>query len=51
MSRAKCRNSSTRRFDFSGGTCIHPGLVVPLNEAFTPKLSAVCGAERRLKGR
>jgi citrate lyase subunit beta/citryl-CoA lyase len=26
-----------RRFGFSGGTCIHPGLVTALNEAFTPK--------------
>lgn len=25
-----------RRFGFSGGTCIHPGLVQALNEAFTP---------------
>ena len=25
-----------RRFGFSGGTCIHPGLVAALNEAFTP---------------
>ena len=25
-----------RRFGFSGGTCVHPGLVQALNEAFTP---------------
>src|SRR3954469_10796929 len=27
-----------RRFGFSGGTCIHPGLVEALNEAFTSTL-------------
>ncbi|CAN5662530.1 CoA ester lyase [soil metagenome] len=30
-----------RRFGFSGGTCIHPGLVTALNEAFTPKAEEV----------
>jgi len=33
-----------RRFGFSGGTCIHPGLVRALNEAFTPKAEEVAHA-------
>jgi len=33
-----------RRFGFSGGTCIHPGLVTALNEAFTPKAEEVAHA-------
>ena len=33
-----------RRFGFSGGTCIHPGLVTALNEAFTPKAEEVAYA-------
>ncbi len=35
-----------RRFGFSGGTCIHPGLVTTLNEAFTPKLEEVAYARK-----
>ncbi len=30
-----------RRFGFSGGTCVHPGLVQALNEAFTPPAEEV----------
>jgi len=33
-----------RRFGFSGGTCIHPGLVTALNEAYTPKADEVAYA-------
>jgi citrate lyase subunit beta/citryl-CoA lyase len=33
-----------RRFGFSGGTCIHPGLVAALNEAFTPQPEEVAYA-------
>ena len=33
-----------RRFGFSGGTCIHPGLVTALNEAYTPKTEEVAYA-------
>jgi citrate lyase subunit beta/citryl-CoA lyase len=33
-----------RRFGFSGGTCIHPGLVTALNEAFTPTAEEVAYA-------
>jgi len=33
-----------RRFGFSGGTCIHPGLVTALNEAYTPKAKEVAYA-------
>ena len=33
-----------RRFGFSGGTCIHPGLVAALNDAFTPKVEEVAHA-------
>ena len=35
-----------RRFGFSGGTCIHPGLVTALNEAFTPKPDEVAYARK-----
>ncbi len=34
-----------QRFGFSGGTCIHPGLVAALNEAFTPKSEDVAYAK------
>ena len=42
------RNSAerARRFGFSGGTCIHPGLVAALNEAFTPKPDEVAHARK-----
>ena len=33
-----------RRFGFSGGTCVHPGLVQVLNEAFTPPAGEVAHA-------
>ena len=33
-----------RRFGFSGGTCIHPGLVTALNEAYTPTAEEVAYA-------
>jgi citrate lyase subunit beta/citryl-CoA lyase len=35
-----------RRFGFTGGTCIHPGLVAALNEAFTPKADEVAYAKK-----
>jgi citrate lyase subunit beta/citryl-CoA lyase len=35
-----------RRFGFSGGTCIHPGLVGALNEAFTPTPDEVAYAKK-----
>ncbi len=35
-----------RRFGFSGGTCIHPGLVQALNEAFTPPEEDVAYARK-----
>lgn len=35
-----------RRFGFSGGTCVHPGLVQALNEAFTPSADDVAYAKR-----
>lgn len=35
-----------RRFGFSGGTCVHPGLVQALNEAFTPSGDEVALARR-----
>jgi citrate lyase subunit beta / citryl-CoA lyase len=38
-----------RRFGFSGGTCIHPGLVAALNEAFTPKPEEVAHAQRLIQ--
>ena len=38
-----------RRFGFSGGTCIHPGLVAALNEAFTPKAEDVAYAQKLIQ--
>jgi len=38
-----------RRFGFSGGTCIHPGLVAALNEAFTPKPDEVAYAKKLIE--
>ena len=35
-----------RRFGFSGGTCVHPGLVQALNEAFTPDAEEVADAQK-----
>ena len=35
-----------RRFGFSGGTCVHPGLVQALNEAFTPSTDDVAYAKK-----
>lgn len=35
-----------RRFGFSGGTCVHPGLVQALNEAFTPSADEVAYAQK-----
>jgi citrate lyase subunit beta/citryl-CoA lyase len=35
-----------RRFGFSGGTCVHPGLVQALNEAFTPDATEVAHARK-----
>lgn len=35
-----------RRFGFSGGTCIHPGLVASLNEAFMPTAEEVAYARK-----
>jgi citrate lyase subunit beta/citryl-CoA lyase len=35
-----------RRFGFSGGTCIHPGLVASLKEAFTPTADEVAYARK-----
>jgi citrate lyase subunit beta/citryl-CoA lyase len=35
-----------RRFGFSGGTCVHPGLVQALNEAFTPSAADVAYAKK-----
>jgi citrate lyase subunit beta/citryl-CoA lyase len=35
-----------RRFGFSGGTCVHPGLVQALNEAFTPDVKEVAYAQK-----
>jgi citrate lyase subunit beta/citryl-CoA lyase len=35
-----------RRFGFSGGTCVHPGLVQSLNEAFTPSAEDVAYARK-----
>ncbi len=35
-----------RRFGFSGGTCVHPGLVQALNEAFTPTPDDVAYAKK-----
>jgi citrate lyase subunit beta / citryl-CoA lyase len=38
-----------RRFGFSGGTCIHPGLVATLNAAFTPTADDVAHAQRLIQ--
>jgi citrate lyase subunit beta/citryl-CoA lyase len=38
-----------RRFGFSGGTCIHPGLVAALNEAFTPTPEEVAHARKLIE--
>ena len=38
-----------RRFGFTGGTCIHPGLVTALNEAFTPKADEVAYAKKLIE--
>jgi citrate lyase subunit beta/citryl-CoA lyase len=38
-----------RRFGFSGGTCIHPGLVAALNEAFTPRAEEVAYARKLIE--
>jgi citrate lyase subunit beta/citryl-CoA lyase len=38
-----------RRFGFSGGTCVHPGLVQALNEAFTPAPEDVAQAKRLIE--
>jgi citrate lyase subunit beta/citryl-CoA lyase len=35
-----------RRFGFSGGTCVHPGLVPALNDAFTPPAEEVAHARK-----
>ena len=35
-----------RQFGFSGGTCVHPGLVQALNEAFTPSAEEVAYAKK-----
>jgi citrate lyase subunit beta/citryl-CoA lyase len=35
-----------RRFGFSGGTCVHPGLVQALNEAFMPPADEVAHAKK-----
>ena len=38
-----------RRFGFSGGSCIHPGLVQTLNEAFTPPPEDVAYARKLIE--
>jgi citrate lyase subunit beta/citryl-CoA lyase len=38
-----------RRFGFSGGTCIHPGLVATLNTAFTPAAEDVAYAQKLIQ--
>jgi citrate lyase subunit beta/citryl-CoA lyase len=38
-----------RRFGFSGGTCIHPGLVTALNAAFTPTPDEVAHARKLIE--
>ena len=38
-----------RRFGFSGGTCVHPGLVTALNEAFAPSADEVAQARRLIQ--
>ena len=50
-SRTAYRKSAerARRFGFSGGTCIHPGLVTALNEAFTPTAEEVAYAQKLIE--
>ena len=38
-----------RRFGFSGSTCVHPGLVAALNEAFTPSAAEIAQAHRLIE--
>ena len=38
-----------RRFGFSGGTCVHPGLVSALNEAFAPGIDEVAQARKLIQ--
>jgi len=38
-----------RRFGFSGGTCVHPGLVQALNEAFAPSAEEVAQARKLIQ--
>ena len=38
-----------RRFGFSGGTCIHPGLVAALNAAFTPTAEDLAYAQKLIQ--
>jgi len=38
-----------RRFGFSGGTCVHPGLVPALNEAFAPTADEVAQARKLIQ--
>jgi citrate lyase subunit beta / citryl-CoA lyase len=38
-----------RRFGFSGGSCVHPGLVRTLNEAFTPPADEVAYARKLIE--
>ena len=40
------RAERARRFGFSGGTCVHPGLVPALNGAFTPGADEVAQARK-----
>lgn len=42
----KASAERARRFGFAGGTCIHPGLVHALNEAFTPGADEVAYAKK-----
>ena len=46
---AAYRKRRARRLGFSGGTCIHPGLVTALNEAFTPKPEDVAQARKMIE--
>ena len=38
-----------RQFGFSGGTCVHPGLVQTLNKAFTPTADEVAYAKKLIE--
>jgi citrate lyase subunit beta/citryl-CoA lyase len=38
-----------RHFGFAGSTCVHPGLVLALNEAFTPSAEDVAYATKLLR--